>query len=85
MSLGLLVLYRERFNEQGRVARFLSDNAFAAYVFHPPILIAVTRLLHILDAPQIFKFLIATLVGAALTLLFSALVARRTPLLRGVL
>lgn len=85
MSLGLLVLYRERFNEQGRVARFLSDNAFAAYVFHPPILIAVTRLLHLLDAPQLFKFLIATLVGAALTLLFSALVARRTPLLRGVL
>ncbi|SDR26505.1 Fucose 4-O-acetylase [Rhizobiales bacterium GAS113] len=85
ISLGLIVLYRDHFNRQGQVSRFLSDNAFAVYVFHPPILILVTRLLHFLPAPSAFKFIVATLGGAALTLLFSALVARRTPLLRTVL
>jgi hypothetical protein len=36
--LGLLTWFRERFNRQEALARFLSDNAFAVYVFHAPIL-----------------------------------------------
>jgi glucans biosynthesis protein C len=85
VSLGLVVLYRDRFNGQGRVSKFLSDNAFAVFVFHPPILIAVTRLLHGLSAPSGLKFLAATALGAAASFLFASLVARRLPLLRAVL
>ncbi|HPE62832.1 MAG TPA: hypothetical protein PLQ49_01840 [Methanothrix sp.] len=40
--LGLVVLIRERFNSGGRVARFMYDNGYSVYVFHPPILILVT-------------------------------------------
>jgi len=43
MCLGLLTLFRDRFNRQGAVARFLSANAFAVYVFHAPVLIALAQ------------------------------------------
>src|SRR5262249_45005668 len=52
LSLALITLYRTRFDLQGRVARFLSANAFAVYVFHPPILIGVTRLLQAWRGPS---------------------------------
>jgi surface polysaccharide O-acyltransferase-like enzyme len=41
--VGLLVWFRERFDRQGRLARFLSDNAFAVYVFHAPIIVALAK------------------------------------------
>ena len=42
VCLGLLVLFREKHNVQGKISRFLSENAFAVYVFHAPILVAIT-------------------------------------------
>ena len=85
VSLGLVVVYRDHFNRQGRLSQFLSDNAFAVFVFHPPILIAVTRLLHDLPASPWLKFLAATALGTITSFLFAALVARRIPFLRVVL
>jgi glucans biosynthesis protein C len=85
VSVGLVVLYRDHFDRQGRLTRFLSDNAFAVFVFHPPILIAVTRLLHDLPASPWLKFLAATVLGTIASFLFAALVARRIPILRAVL
>jgi hypothetical protein len=45
VCFGLLVIFRDHFNTQGRVAKFLSDNAFSVYVFHPPLVILGARLL----------------------------------------
>ena len=41
MGLLMLAVYRRHFNEQGPLARFLSDNAFGVYLIHPPVLIAI--------------------------------------------
>ncbi|MDF0591240.1 hypothetical protein [Candidatus Methanocrinis natronophilus] len=35
--LGIVVIFRERFNSGGRLARFMADNSFAVYFFHPVI------------------------------------------------
>jgi surface polysaccharide O-acyltransferase-like enzyme len=83
--LGLIVLFRDKFNRQGKIARWLSDNAFSVYVFHPPFLIAVTLLLRGFDAPKLVKFFCATILGLAVTSLASSLVLRRIPLLKRVL
>jgi hypothetical protein len=40
--LGLIVLFRQRVNVRGSLTGFLSDNAFGVYVFHTPILVAIT-------------------------------------------
>ncbi|SJZ89187.1 Acyltransferase family protein [Enhydrobacter aerosaccus] len=85
LSLGLIILYRDCFNAQGPVSRFLTRNAFGVYVLHAPILIAITRLLHILPASIGVKFALASICGVAISFLFVGLVARRMPGLRAVL
>jgi peptidoglycan/LPS O-acetylase OafA/YrhL len=82
VCLGLIVLFRDKFNRQGKLARWLSDNSFSVYVFHPPLLIAVTLAMRGLDAPKLVKFLLATVLGTAVTYLASSLVLRRIPVLK---
>ena len=85
VCLGLTVLFREKFNRQGAFAKWMSDNSFSVYLFHPPILIAVTLAMRSLGAPKPVKFLVATLVATTITFLASNYVFRRIPLLRRVL
>ncbi len=79
MSFALPALYRRYFDHQGRRAKFLSDNAFAVYLFHPPVLIALALLLHSLAAPALVKALLLTACAGIATFALSALVFRRIP------
>jgi fucose 4-O-acetylase-like acetyltransferase len=85
MCLGLLVIFRETFNWQGRLARFLSDNAFSVYVFHPPIVIMAARALQGCTWPPVLKFTVLTCMGTVLSFALTAAVFRRIPLLRRIL
>jgi glucans biosynthesis protein C len=85
MSLGLIALYRQHFNRQGRSAKFLSDNAFAVYLFHPPVIIALAILLHSVAAPPLLKAALLTACAAVVTFALSALVFRRIPVLSRLL
>jgi glucan biosynthesis protein C len=82
---GLLVWYRAKLNNQGRLAKFLSDNAFCVYVFHPPIVIAAARLLHRSSAGPLTKFAALTIISVTLTFALSSIVLRRIPGLRQIL
>lgn len=85
MSCLLIILYRRYFNTQGRAARLLSQNAFAVYLFHPPILVACAILIHRLALPGPAKAGLLTAMAAIAAFAMSALVFRRIPYLRGVL
>ena len=85
ISYGLLVIFRQRFNSQGRLAKFLSDNAFSVYVFHPPIVILAARALHRFSWPAIPKFAALTAIAVVVSFALSAGVFRRTPFLRSIL
>ncbi|HVU95573.1 MAG TPA: acyltransferase family protein [Puia sp.] len=85
LSLGCLTLFREKFNRQGPRAGFFSANAFAVYVFHPPILIAITRLMSGWQGEALLKFLVATVLSIVATYALSAGVFRRLPLLKNIL
>ena len=85
ISLGLLVLFRDRFNRQGRAEKFVSDNAFSVYVFHPPILVAITCLLHPIPMHVVVRFMCLTIAAVVTTYAASALVFRRIPGLRAIL
>jgi glucan biosynthesis protein C len=85
ISLFLLVLFRERFNRQGSAARFFSANAFAVYVFHTPILIAISRLMSPVQAPLLLKFLFLTIVSILISYALCSLLFRRLPLLKQIL
>ena len=85
LTLGLITLYRDRFNGENAVSRFLTRNAFGVYVFHPPILIAVTRALQYWPADVAVKFLVASVLAVTATFLFVGFVARRTPWVRAII
>lgn len=82
LCFGLLVLFREKLNSQGRIARFLSDNAFCVYVFHPPIVIATAQLLSHVPWLPLVKFAILTVLSVVASFGLSAVFFRRIPLLR---
>lgn len=85
LSFGLLVVYREKFDKQGPLTRFLSANAFSVYVFHPPFVILIARGLHDMNLHPLLAFIILWTLSAAATFVLSAVIFRRIPLLQKVL
>jgi fucose 4-O-acetylase-like acetyltransferase len=85
LSIFLLVWFREGFNRQGKWARFFSANAFAVYVFHTPILIALSKMMIGFQSPLLLKFLLLTLVSIVVTYVVSAGLLRKIPLLKNIL
>lgn len=85
VCLGLLVLFRDELGFQGRVGRFAAENAFSVYVFHPPILVGIARMLHGLAWNPLAKFVLLTCSVTVATFAASAVLFRRTPLLRKIL
>jgi peptidoglycan/LPS O-acetylase OafA/YrhL len=84
MSLGLACVFREKCNASTPMLGLLTGNAFAVYVFHPPILVALARLLDPVDGPPVAKFLL--LYALALPVCFAvARLLTRVPGLREVL
>ncbi|MFF5112030.1 acyltransferase [Streptosporangium sp. NPDC000509] len=82
--LGLLVLFRERFGHQGRRRRFLSAHAYAVYVIHPVVLVALGYALRDVQAPAVAKA--ALLTALALPLCWAtAYLVRALPGARKVL
>lgn len=68
--VGLLVVFREAFNIRNRLIGFLSDNGFAVYVIHPPVLVAITLAMRPLAWPPLAMFVTAW--AAALIASFAA-------------
>ncbi|MFI6732155.1 acyltransferase family protein [Nonomuraea sp. NPDC050451] len=66
MIIGLTVLFRERFAEQGPRGRFLSDHAFTVYIIHPLVLVAIGYALRGLEAIAVVKFAIMLVVALPL-------------------
>ncbi len=80
VCLGLLVIFRERFNTRNYLARFLSQNAFGVYVFHAPLLVAISLSLRGWILPPLLKMILVAIIALPVCFCFSWLI-RRIPLL----
>ena len=85
VSLGLIVLFRDHWNTQGHFSRWMSRNSFTAYLFHTPLLIAVTLALARFTAPPLVKFVVASALAVPITFILSGFLFRKIPGLRRVL
>lgn len=85
MSFAVLAAFRSRMAGQGRLSRFLSANAFAVYVIHPPILIGVALALTHFDLPAVPKFALLWGLSAAICFGLAAPLVRRVPRLGAIL
>jgi peptidoglycan/LPS O-acetylase OafA/YrhL len=82
ICLGLLVLFRDRRNSRSRLGGFLSDHAFGVYVFHAPILVAVSVSLAAIALYPLAKAILVAVLALPAAFLFAALVRRVPPLKR---
>jgi glucan biosynthesis protein C len=84
MSVGLIVLFRERFNRAGRVLGAMALASYTAYILHWMIVVGTQTGLEGIDMPILAKFLIVTTVGVVLAFTLGHY-ARRVPGLRVML
>lgn len=61
---GFLIVFREVFNRRGKLSGFFSDNGFAVYVIHPPVLVAISLAMRPLGWPPLAMFATAWLLAA---------------------
>ncbi|WP_338399796.1 acyltransferase family protein [Streptomyces caatingaensis] len=61
--VGVVVLFRERFDSQGRVGEFLGRHAFAVYLVHPVVLVGMGYALRGVSAVAVVKFGVLGVVG----------------------
>jgi glucans biosynthesis protein C len=85
MTIGLLALFRDKFNYCNSFTQKLSDSAFAVYMFHPPIIIAVTLAMQTLAILPVFKWATASLISVPLCFLLAYYFLLRAPLLNKIL
>ncbi len=81
VGLGLLVLFRDNYNHQGGLERFLSQNAFGVYVFHTPLMVGITLLLRGIRMYPLLKMMMMALIVFPICFGFSYLL-RKNQLLK---
>lgn len=84
MVITLLTWFRRRFDHQGRLARAMSESAFAVYVLQPAILVPLALALSGIHMNLGLKFLLVAPIAVALCYLV-AYGLRKVPLARTIL
>ena len=85
MSFGVLAGFRAWLSGQGGISKFMSDNAFAVYVIHPPILVGLALLLAGVAIPPVPKFALLWALSAVACFGLAAPAVRRVPILGRIL
>ena len=76
MCLGLITLFRRSFDRQGKLGRFMYQNAFAVYVFHIPVIVLLALALRGIHIEQLLKFGLAAFIGVPLCFAVAYLVRK---------
>jgi hypothetical protein len=85
MTVGLLGMFRDKLNFSNSLTQKLSAAAFAVYMFHPPIIVAVTKSMQALDMQPVFKWAMAGVISIPLCFLIGYYILLRIPLLKKIL
>jgi surface polysaccharide O-acyltransferase-like enzyme len=84
MVIVLLIWFRRRFNQQGKVARGMSSSTYAVYFIHAPILVATGLLFRDVSLHPLIKFALIGPLSVGLCFLIGYYL-RKLPLVRRVL
>jgi peptidoglycan/LPS O-acetylase OafA/YrhL len=84
MCIGLMVLFRERLNRQGWLAKDLAASTYAVYLFHVPVVVALQYAVGHVALGPLMKFFLVTLIAIPATFVIGSAL-RRAPLARSIL
>ncbi|MFX1358648.1 MAG: acyltransferase family protein, partial [Promethearchaeota archaeon] len=79
MCIGLITLFRRKYNQQGKVTKNLSQNAYTIYIIHAPVLIFISILFLYIFLPALLKFIIVLPIVLLVCLLISHFILRKIP------
>ena len=85
MTMGLLTFFRDKLNTAGGLAKKLSASAFAVYMFHPTIIVAVALLMGSVIAMPVVKWALAVVISIPLCFSIGYGILIRIPLLKKIL
>ena len=80
----LLVWFRNRFNNQGKLGRALSGAAYGTYIVHAPVITLLALVLSGIKLDLALKFVLVAPVAVAASFLVGYL-AKKLPVARGIL
>ncbi|HNS21005.1 MAG TPA: acyltransferase family protein [Sedimentisphaerales bacterium] len=84
LTVGLLVLFRERLNRYNRLSEAASASSYAVYVIHAPVLLVFTLMVPDIHLYPLLKFALATVILVPLCFGLAAVI-RKFPGVRRVL
>jgi glucans biosynthesis protein C len=84
VCIGMIVLFRQRWNHQGRLAKNLSANAYTVYLIHPLILVGFAYAFHTIALYPLLKFVISVIIVLPFCFLLSDLI-RKIPFANRIL
>jgi surface polysaccharide O-acyltransferase-like enzyme len=76
MCIGLIYLFRRYLNRQGRLAKFLSPNAYIAYIIHAQMITATALVLRSVDLYPLLKFGLVALIAVPLCFVLGNLIRK---------
>lgn len=85
MSIGLIYLFKKYVNQPKKEYKTLSQNAYAIYLFHMPVVTFLQYAFISVSIPALYVFAITGLLSICLTLLITEYILRRLPILKAIL
>jgi len=79
MSIGLITLFRKKWNTQGKASKTVNSNAYTMYLIHAPVLVGISVLFVVILIFALLKFVIVLSIVLLLCLLISHFILRRIP------
>ena len=76
MCIGLIYAFRRYLNRQGRLAKFLSPNAYIAFIIQAPVITATALLLRNVDLYPLLKFGLAALIAVPVSFALGNLIRK---------
>ncbi len=84
LVIGLLVLFRERLNHQGKLAKDLAASAYTVFLIHAPVIVFLALALRGISLHPLLKFVLVAPIALALCFVLAHYI-RRLPLARDIL
>ena len=83
IMIGLIGIFKQRFFEQGKWAKQLSGAAYAVYIIHPVVIVALSAVLKDFDVYPVLKFILLAPISLFLCFSFGLLI-KKIPLVNKV-
>lgn len=84
MIIVLLVLFRNRLNRQGKLAKVMSDSSYTTYIIHSLVVVFLALVIRNVQILPVLKFALTVLIAVPLSFSLASVI-RQLPLVRRIL